>query len=391
MSLHIGSIAPDFTQESTEGAIHFHEWIGNHWAVLFSHPKDFTPVCTTELGTVAKLKGEFDKRGVKAIGVSVDDLASHQRWTKDINESQGTHLNFPLLGDADRKVATLYDMIHPEANDTLTVRSVFVIDPQKKIRLTLTYPAPIGRRSRRCRWSGPRESASRKRPGRRWLQLAERLQVLRSPRRGQLERTWQRGHRSAPPRGRRGVGTSTHCQRWSRARMPIKPSWVSEAGEQRAHQGGEPKQRVVEDQSEAEQHAREAQPALVEDCERQAESTCERPHQPGDREHDTAEDEILEVPRGRGDFTSCSTAVKPEPPPKRACSTSRVRKKSSWKRTTQLASKPVLKPAKTPSTAATAVTRVCSVGNFRESDARAILGAPSWADLARVRCSLSAS
>jgi alkyl hydroperoxide reductase subunit AhpC len=149
MSLHIGSTAPDFTQESTEGPIHFHDWIGKNWAILFSHPKDFTPVCTTELGTVANLKAEFDKRGVKAIGVSVDDLASHQRWTNDILESsgqsQGTRLNFPLLADPDRKVATLYDMIHPEANDTFTVRSVFVIDPNKKIRLTLTYPAPIGR------------------------------------------------------------------------------------------------------------------------------------------------------------------------------------------------------------------------------------------------------
>jgi thioredoxin-dependent peroxiredoxin len=149
MSLHIGSIAPDFTQESTEGPIHFHDWIGSNWAILFSHPKDFTPVCTTELGTVAKLKGEFDKRGVKAIGVSVDDLASHQRWVGDIleniGEGKGTKLNFPLLADPDRKVAALYDMIHPEANDTFTVRSVFVIDPNKKIRLTLTYPAPIGR------------------------------------------------------------------------------------------------------------------------------------------------------------------------------------------------------------------------------------------------------
>jgi len=145
MALHIGSVAPDFTQESTEGPIHFHEWIGNNWAILFSHPKDFTPVCTTELGTVAKLKGEFDKRGVKVIAVSVDDVASHKRWIGDIEESQATKLNYPILGDADRKVATLYDMIHPEANDTMTVRSVFVIDPNKKIRLTLTYPAPVGR------------------------------------------------------------------------------------------------------------------------------------------------------------------------------------------------------------------------------------------------------
>jgi thioredoxin-dependent peroxiredoxin len=145
MSLHIGSVAPDFTQDSTEGPIHFHEWLGNSWGILFSHPKDFTPVCTTELGAVAKLKGEFDERSVKAIGVSVDDLGAHQRWVGDIHETQGVHLNFPLLADPNRKVATLYDMIHPEASDTFTVRSVFVIDPNKKIRLTLTYPAPIGR------------------------------------------------------------------------------------------------------------------------------------------------------------------------------------------------------------------------------------------------------
>ena len=145
MGLHINSVAPDFTQESTEGKIHFHEWIGNSWAILFSHPKDFTPVCTTELGAVAKLKPELDKRNVKAIGVSVDDLDSHKRWVGDINETQGAKLNFPLLADSNRVVAKAYDMIHPEANDTFTVRSVFIIDPNKKIRLTLTYPAPIGR------------------------------------------------------------------------------------------------------------------------------------------------------------------------------------------------------------------------------------------------------
>ena len=145
MSLTLGSIAPDFTQESTEGTIKFHEWIGDKWAVLFSHPKDFTPVCTTELGTVAKLKPEFDKRNVKAIAVSVDDVASHQRWTGDIEQTQDTKLNFPILGDADKKVSTLYGMIHPEASDTATVRSVFIIDPKKKIRLILTYPASTGR------------------------------------------------------------------------------------------------------------------------------------------------------------------------------------------------------------------------------------------------------
>jgi alkyl hydroperoxide reductase subunit AhpC len=145
MALHIGSIAPDFTQESTEGPIKFHEWIGNHWAVLFSHPKDFTPVCTTELGMVAKLKGEFEKRNAKVVAVSVDDVGSHKGWVKDIEETQGTRMNFPILGDSDRKVSKLYDMIHPEANDTVTVRSVFIIDPNKKIRAVITYPASTGR------------------------------------------------------------------------------------------------------------------------------------------------------------------------------------------------------------------------------------------------------
>ncbi len=145
MSLHIGQIAPDFTQESTEGSIHFHEWIGQKWAILFSHPKDFTPVCTTELGMAAKLKSEFDKRNVKMIAVSVDDVASHTRWIGDIEETQDAKMNFPILGDADRKVAKLYDMIHPEANDTLTVRSVFIIDGNKKIRAMITYPASTGR------------------------------------------------------------------------------------------------------------------------------------------------------------------------------------------------------------------------------------------------------
>ena len=145
MSIQLGSIAPDFSQESTEGTINFHEWIGDKWAILFSHPKDFTPVCTTELGTVAKMKSEFDKRNVKVIAVSVDDVDSHKRWIGDIEDTQKTKMNFPILGDADRKVSKLYDMIHPEANDTLTVRSVFVIDPKKKVRLMLTYPASTGR------------------------------------------------------------------------------------------------------------------------------------------------------------------------------------------------------------------------------------------------------
>ncbi len=145
MGLHIGDTAPDFTQESTEGTIHFHQWIGDKWAVLFSHPKDFTPVCTTELGRVAKLKPEFDKRNCKVIGLSVDDVASHRRWVGDIEETQGVRMNFPVLGDADRKVSHLYDMIHPNASDTLTVRSVYVIDSNKKVRLMITYPASTGR------------------------------------------------------------------------------------------------------------------------------------------------------------------------------------------------------------------------------------------------------
>jgi alkyl hydroperoxide reductase subunit AhpC len=145
MALQLGDVAPDFTHDSTQGPIRFHEWIGNSWAVLFSHPADFTPVCTTELGEAARLKPEFDKRNVKIIGVSVDPVDKHAQWAGDIAETQGTALNFPLLGDADRKVSTLYGMIHPNADSTLTVRSVFVIDSNKKIRLTLTYPASTGR------------------------------------------------------------------------------------------------------------------------------------------------------------------------------------------------------------------------------------------------------
>lgn len=145
MALRLGDEAPDFTQQSTEGEINFHEWIGDSWAILFSHPADFTPVCTTELGTVAKLKPEFEKRNVKPIALSVDPVEKHKDWAKDIEETQGMAPNFPLIADADRKVAQLYDMIHPEADATATVRSVFIIDPKKKIRLTLTYPAATGR------------------------------------------------------------------------------------------------------------------------------------------------------------------------------------------------------------------------------------------------------
>lgn len=143
--LRLGDTAPDFAQESTEGSINFHQWIGDNWCVLFSHPKDFTPVCTTELGEVARLKPEFEKRHCKVIGLSVDPLEDHLSWAGDIEATQGQRLNFPLLADADRKVSDLYGMIHPNASDTLTVRTVFVIDPNKKIRLTITYPASTGR------------------------------------------------------------------------------------------------------------------------------------------------------------------------------------------------------------------------------------------------------
>ena len=144
-TLRLGDIAPDFKQESSTGPIEFHKWIGNSWTVLFSHPKDFTPVCTTELGYTAKLKAEFEKRGVKAIAVSVDPVDSHIKWIDDINDTQKTKVNFPILADADRKVSNLYDMIHPNASDTFTVRSVFIIDPNKKVRATITYPASTGR------------------------------------------------------------------------------------------------------------------------------------------------------------------------------------------------------------------------------------------------------
>jgi thioredoxin-dependent peroxiredoxin len=145
MSLRLGDEAPDFTAESTEGTIKFHDYLGSGWGVLFSHPKDFTPVCTTELGMVSKLKPEFDKRNVKVVGLSVDPLDSHEKWAGDIEETQGSKLNFPLIADSDRKVADLYDMIHPNANDTLTVRSVFIVGPDKKVKLIITYPASTGR------------------------------------------------------------------------------------------------------------------------------------------------------------------------------------------------------------------------------------------------------
>ncbi|WP_175778307.1 peroxiredoxin [Burkholderia anthina] len=145
MSLRLGDIAPDFEQESSLGPVKFHEWLGDGWGVLFSHPADYTPVCTTELGLTAKLKGEFEKRNVKVIALSVDGVESHKGWINDINETQSTVVGFPIIADGDRKVSQLYDMIHPNANETLTVRSLFVIDPNKKVRLIITYPASTGR------------------------------------------------------------------------------------------------------------------------------------------------------------------------------------------------------------------------------------------------------
>lgn len=145
MTIRLGDEAPDFEQDSTEGRIHFHQWLENSWGVLFSHPADFTPVCTTELGLTAKLKAEFDARNVKALALSVDPVDKHHQWIDDINDTQDTKVNFPILADADHKVSELYDMIHPNANATLTVRSLFIIDPEKKVRLIITYPASTGR------------------------------------------------------------------------------------------------------------------------------------------------------------------------------------------------------------------------------------------------------
>lgn len=145
MALRLGDISPNFTAETTEGQIDFHEWLGNSWGVLFSHPKDFTPVCTTELGEAARLKPEFDRRNVKVIGLSVDPADSHSRWAEDIRETQGTALNFPVIADPNHRVAELYDMIHPEISDVFTVRSVFIIGPDKKVKLMITYPASTGR------------------------------------------------------------------------------------------------------------------------------------------------------------------------------------------------------------------------------------------------------
>jgi alkyl hydroperoxide reductase subunit AhpC len=145
MTLRLSDIAPDFEQDSSIGKIKFHEWIGDSWAVLFSHPADYTPVCTTELGMTAKLKSEFDKRKVKAIGLSVDPVEKHSGWIKDIEETQNCNIGFPIIADVDKKVATLYDMIHPNQSETMTVRSLFIIDPKKKVRLMITYPMSTGR------------------------------------------------------------------------------------------------------------------------------------------------------------------------------------------------------------------------------------------------------
>jgi len=145
MALRLGDTAPDFSAETTHGKINFHDWLGDSWGILFSHPKDYTPVCTTELGYMSKIKPEFDKRNVKILALSVDPVDSHNGWVGDINETQNTIVNFPIIADTDRKVSDLYDMIHPNADDTLTVRSVFVIGPDKKVKLSITYPASTGR------------------------------------------------------------------------------------------------------------------------------------------------------------------------------------------------------------------------------------------------------
>ena len=144
-TIRLGDEAPNFTAMSTEGEINFHDWLGDSWGVLFSHPADYTPVCTTELGTVAKIKSEFDKRNVKVVALSVDGMESHKGWINDINETQNTTVNFPIIADEDRKVSVLYDMIHPNADNQLTVRSVFIIDPDKIVKLMITYPASTGR------------------------------------------------------------------------------------------------------------------------------------------------------------------------------------------------------------------------------------------------------
>jgi alkyl hydroperoxide reductase subunit AhpC len=145
MAIRLGDVAPDFEAQTTEGTLRFHEWLGSGWGILFSHPKDFTPVCTTELGEVARLKPEFDRRNTQVMALSVDSVEDHERWSSDIEETQGARPNYPIIADPDRRIATLYDMIHPNADNTFTVRSVFIVGPDKKVKLTLTYPASTGR------------------------------------------------------------------------------------------------------------------------------------------------------------------------------------------------------------------------------------------------------
>ena len=211
MALQLGDEAPNFTAETTEGTIDFHEYLGDGWGVLFSHPKDFTPVCTTELGTVAKLKSEFDKRNTKVIAVSVDPLDSHKGWVPDINETQGTTVNFPIIADPDRKVADLYGMIHPNASDTITVRSVFVIGPDKKVKLTLTYPASTGRNFQEILGSSTRSSSP---PSTRW----------RPPPTGRTARTSSSSPRSATTTPRR---VSRRASRPSARTCASRPSPTS--------------------------------------------------------------------------------------------------------------------------------------------------------------------
>ena len=199
MAIRLGDEAPDFTAETTEGTINFHEYLGDSWGILFSHPKDFTPVCTTELGAFAKAKAEFDKRNTKLIGLSVDDVSSHGKWAGDIEETQGQALNFPLIGDEDRKVADLYDMIHPNASDTVTVRSVFIIGPDKKVKLTLTYPA-VDRAQRGRGPSGPRLAAAHRR-----LQGGHAGQLGKRPRRDHRPGRFRRGGEGAVPEGLQGA------------------------------------------------------------------------------------------------------------------------------------------------------------------------------------------
>ena len=222
MAIRLGDTAPDFTAESTEGTINFYDYLGDGWGVLFSHPKDFTPVCTTELGRVAKLKPEFDKRNVKVVGLSVDPLDSHQELGGDIEETQGSKLNFPLIADSDRKVSDLYDMIHPNANDTLTVRSVFIVGPDKKVKLIITYPASTGPQLRRDP-AGHRLAAAHRQVQR---GDAGRLEGRRG--RHHRPRGQRRGREGEVPEGLEGASSPTSGSRPSptsrHRRGPTPPS-----------------------------------------------------------------------------------------------------------------------------------------------------------------------